>query len=297
MTLSQLKTFAAVCRHMSFTGAARELYLSQPAVSRQIGALEEELGLQLFVRARNTIFFTDAGQHLARRLVHLVEQMETVLGQAKQVSEGIIGQLYIGVLADQVVDPLIYDAFRQMGRPLAQLSVRRMDHLELERALQADEIDVAVSLEPSSHAFEGCRRLICRREALCLAVPKRLLPPDFSPGPTPEETELGCPILVPELASFPPAQYGELSQQRREGVREYEFASIVPLVEAGLTAAVVNESCQLSASPSVELFPLSGLPPIGKGFFWKPDNRNPVLHRLLELCGNRDRSMPNETGG
>lgn len=289
MTLSQLKTFAAVCRHMSFTDAAKELYLSQPAVSRQISALEEELELQLFIRSRNTIFFTDAGQHLSRELVPLISRLETVLGQARQINTGLFGHLYIGLLEDQCMDPYVSCVLQGLKQKMVQLNIRRMNFVELEHALRSSEIDLAIGIEQSPQAFAGFCRSIYQEEAMCLAVRKDLLPETMKKGAglTMDMVQLDCPILIPALESFPVSQYGELKQMadpRWEMVRQYDFSSIAPMVVAGLAAAIVNASNHLSVDGTITLMPIGDLPRVKKGLFWKNENQNPVLKRFLEQC-------------
>jgi len=66
VTLRQLRVFAAVARYRSFTRAARELHLTQPAVSQQIKLLEQEAGLPLFEHIGRTIHVTAAGEELLR---------------------------------------------------------------------------------------------------------------------------------------------------------------------------------------------------------------------------------------
>lgn len=286
MTLSQLKTFGAVCRHMSFTGAAEELFLSQPAVSRQINALEQELGVQLFVRSRNTISFTDAGEHLSRELVPLVERMETVFRQARQIREGLMGHLHVGLLADQRIDPFLSEILRSLMQPVVQLSIRRMDFLRLENALHTGEIDVAVGLEQGEQAFAGCSRILLGEERMCLAIHRELLPRGLGEEIGDEWPELPCPVLLPELDSFPESQYSELRGIRSlptGGIREYDFDSIAPIVASALGAAIVNEGNHLSVDRDVVFIPVTRARPVRKGLFWLEENQNPVLHRLLEL--------------
>lgn len=79
----RVKVFQAVARHLSFRKAAEELYLSQPAVSLQIKALEEEIGLPLFDRGGSHIALTEAGSILlgyAGKLAALAVEAEEALG-------------------------------------------------------------------------------------------------------------------------------------------------------------------------------------------------------------------------
>jgi len=73
VTLRQMRVFTAVARHGSFTRAARELHLSQPAVSQQIKLLEQEAGLPLFEHIGRTIHVTAAGEELLRYASQVTE--------------------------------------------------------------------------------------------------------------------------------------------------------------------------------------------------------------------------------
>jgi DNA-binding transcriptional LysR family regulator len=82
--LWQLRTFAAVAETLNFTKASEKLYLTQSAVSHQMKALEEELGVPLFIRAKSGVILTDAGKvalEYAERILAIAEEMrETVAG-------------------------------------------------------------------------------------------------------------------------------------------------------------------------------------------------------------------------
>ena len=75
VTLRQMKVFAAVARHLSFTRAARELHLTQPAVSQQIKLLEDEVGMPLFEKIGRKVQLAPAGTELLRYAVQTLELM------------------------------------------------------------------------------------------------------------------------------------------------------------------------------------------------------------------------------
>ena len=66
VTLRQMKVFAAVARNLSFTRAARELHLTQPAVSQQVRLLEDEVGMPLFEKIGRKVQLAPAGVELLR---------------------------------------------------------------------------------------------------------------------------------------------------------------------------------------------------------------------------------------
>ncbi|MEY4960512.1 MAG: hypothetical protein RL610_691 [Pseudomonadota bacterium] len=91
VTLRQLKVFESVARNLSFSRAAEELYLSQPAVSMQIKQLEDNIGLPLFEQMGKKIFLTDAGHelhHYSRSISGQLADMELALDELKGLERG-----------------------------------------------------------------------------------------------------------------------------------------------------------------------------------------------------------------
>src|ERR1043165_1707965 len=77
-SLDLLVGFEAAARHLSFTKAATELFLTQSAVSRQVQALEEALGVALFQRRHRALLLTDEGQLLARSVSAMLDQLREI---------------------------------------------------------------------------------------------------------------------------------------------------------------------------------------------------------------------------
>ena len=91
VTFRQLKVFEAVARNLSFTQAAQELHLTQPAVSMQIKQLEENAGLPLFEHMGKKVYLTDAGRemyHYSRTIADQLNEADEVLEQLKGIQRG-----------------------------------------------------------------------------------------------------------------------------------------------------------------------------------------------------------------
>lgn len=91
LTIRQLRIFDAVARHLSHSRAAKELYLSQPAVSMQIKQLEQSVGLSLFDQVGKQMHLTDAGQemlHYTRSIAQQLEEMDAMLSEMKGLEYG-----------------------------------------------------------------------------------------------------------------------------------------------------------------------------------------------------------------
>jgi LysR family transcriptional regulator, transcriptional activator of the cysJI operon len=120
----RLKVFRAVAEHLSFRKAAEQLFISQPAVTLQIKALENELGVRLFDRAAGRISLTPQGAVLAeyaKRIASLVSEAEQKLGL---LDDKISGELALGVSTTiaQYVLPKLIGAFLE-EHPHVQFSL------------------------------------------------------------------------------------------------------------------------------------------------------------------------------
>lgn len=139
-----LRTFLAVCRQGSISGAARLLNISQPSVSVAIAQLEQKLAGPLFSRGRRGIALTPAGAALMRR----AEMMETLLDDAVEAvalaRQGVQGPLRIGGTPGALIS-LIPAALARMdrGTSMALHIVERTD-AELADLLRRGEIEIAV---------------------------------------------------------------------------------------------------------------------------------------------------------
>jgi len=83
LTLDCLRSFEAVARRLSFSAAAEEMHLTQPAISRQIKGLEQELGAPLFTRGTRKVELTAAGQALLRTVAPLLTRLDVTVRQIR----------------------------------------------------------------------------------------------------------------------------------------------------------------------------------------------------------------------
>jgi len=83
LSLDFLRSFEAVARRLSFSGAAEDLHLTQPAISRQIKSLEEELGTSLFNRGTRRVELTSAGQSLLRAVDPMLGRLDATVRQIR----------------------------------------------------------------------------------------------------------------------------------------------------------------------------------------------------------------------
>ncbi len=95
MDLRVLRYFLTVAREQSFTKAAEQLNITQPTLSRQLAALEEELGAKLFNRGGHQITLTNEGLLLKRRALEIVDLEDKIVSEFKGNNDSIEGKISV----------------------------------------------------------------------------------------------------------------------------------------------------------------------------------------------------------
>ena len=96
MNINQLRYFVAVAEQRSFTKAANQYYLSQTAVTQQVRALEDALGVQLLDRNSRPVSLTPAGAVFLTEAKAILERMNTAVSRTRDASTGLVGSVRIG---------------------------------------------------------------------------------------------------------------------------------------------------------------------------------------------------------
>ena len=145
----QLHAFAALARRGSFTLAAKDLFLTQSAVSHAIKALEDDIGCRLLDRVGRRVLLTQAGEQFLRHTEKILLEMESARAGLENLTKWGHGRLRVGAstTACQHILPTVLREFRQ-SYPKCVIRIEPGDHgLQLD-LLRAGHIDLALVLEP-----------------------------------------------------------------------------------------------------------------------------------------------------
>lgn len=148
VTLRQLKVFESVARHLSFSRAAEELHLTQPAISMQVKQLEEHAGLPLTEMVGKKVFLTEAGEEVARHARRIAQQLREA-GEALDAIKGVRGgRLSIGVISTaKYFAPRLLAEFRRR-QPGIAINFNVSNRETVVRQLADNEIDLAIMGQP-----------------------------------------------------------------------------------------------------------------------------------------------------
>ncbi|WHY69986.1 LysR family transcriptional regulator [Neobacillus sp. SuZ13] len=149
LELRQLQLFIEVAKHKSITKAAESMHLSQPALSKSIRALEEELGMTLVIRTNKTSDLTDAGKivlEYAQKMAGILSEMKTTLNDITNLSRG---QIAIGLppIIGSLFFPRVIAKFHH-AFPNIELNITEYGGARVVKSVEEGEFELGVAVLP-----------------------------------------------------------------------------------------------------------------------------------------------------
>ncbi|MCF6193369.1 MAG: LysR family transcriptional regulator [Kangiellaceae bacterium] len=157
--LKSLRAFEAAGRHLSFTRAADELFVTQAAISHQIKSLEEYLGLPLFIRYNRKLLLTDEGQNYWPKIRNMFESLIIATDQLKfQLSGGPLTVSVVPTFATSWLIPRLSD----FNKTYPEIEVRLKASDDSVDFLQED-VDLAIYYEIADYPGQYSVRLLAEQ--------------------------------------------------------------------------------------------------------------------------------------
>ncbi|WP_295684992.1 LysR family transcriptional regulator [uncultured Nevskia sp.] len=286
MDLRQLKYFIAVAEERSFSRAALRLHVSQPPLSTQLKALEDELGVRLLDRTNRGVSLTAAGQVFFDEMRAVLARLERGKEMARNAGRGDVGSLSIGFvsIADYGILPPALKEFRSLY-PRVEVHLHELTTDAQVREIRAARLDLGIGLGPLDAPdlhFEAVAQ-----ELLLLAAPTGhrltrgdkavdlkamanesfIVPPrDIAPG------LFDLIIGQCRAAGFAP----RITQQARQ------MQTVISLVACGMGFALVPASVQNLRRQGVQYRPLQGpAATIELGILRPRDDDDPVSRNFV----------------
>jgi DNA-binding transcriptional LysR family regulator len=253
--LQRLRYFAAVARHQHVGRAARELHISQSPLSRQIIALEAELGLRLFTREKKRLRLTEHGRHLLGDAERLLEGASALERRAHSLAAGGSGRLIVGYVPAAVYTGVLPRELERLRRraPSAVVELVPMRSAEQIAALETGAIDLGYAHSPAPR--EGFRSRLRAEEPFLLVAPRggkmtfRERATSLRDQPFITLPESAAPRVRAEML----AACGRVGLGSAVGTEASEPMVVLALVAAGLGYAIVQESLRHVAPRTVQL--------------------------------------------
>ncbi|BCR04615.1 LysR family transcriptional regulator [Desulfuromonas versatilis] len=260
MDLRQFKAFVAIARQQSFTRAAEQLHIAQPAVSMAIRKLEEELELTLFNRKDKRISLTAEGEVFLRHAERILDNFgaaQTEMAELRGLSRGEV-RIGIPPMMSSYYFPRVIREFRERY-PELQLSVNGEGAGRIQRLIARGEIDMGVIA--GGNVPEGLKSRRFLREEIVACVPAGH--PLAAGGSISLEVFLGQPLILFKEGYFMRELIDATARERRltpQVVFETNLFSLVrSLIKEGLG---VSTFLRMVVSEDPDLVALSFDPPL-----------------------------------
>jgi DNA-binding transcriptional LysR family regulator len=289
MELRHLRYFAALAEELHFGRAAAKLHISQPPLSMQIRALEEELGVTLFNRTQRHVALTQAGHALLQEARQILARVEQAMLVTRRAGRGEIGELAVGFIsvADYNVLPLVLREFRRKF-PLVNLTLREATTDAQVRDLIAGRLDVGFLLPPVTEpALESVSIL---REPLIAALPEKH-PLAKKPGKLALEKLRDEPFILFPRPNAPGLYDDVVSCCKAAGFspkveqEAIQMQTIISLVSAELGVALIPASLTNLQRTGVVYKPLRQQSPLTEiHLAWRRGDELPALRVFVDLA-------------
>jgi DNA-binding transcriptional LysR family regulator len=288
MELRHLRYFVAVGEEQHYGRAAERLHLAQPALSRQIQNLEEEIGVTLFERLPRGVKISAAGASFLDDARRILQQVNEATMRAARVARGQSGVLRVGFTESASWHGVVPDSFRQLRQrqPDVELQLYPTASLEQIEAVRAGRLDAGFvfSMPKADRELDQMPVAI---HHLVLAAPKghpltrlkKLRLRDMS------DTAF---VWFPRRQS--PAYYDRLMHESFRGglkapiiVQEaVDQATMLSLVSCRIGVAFVSDATRWRCPAGVVLLPVLDLNlPLPFALIWRKDNTSPVLEKFV----------------
>ncbi|QBD77443.1 LysR family transcriptional regulator [Ktedonosporobacter rubrisoli] len=249
MELRQLTYFLAAAHTQSFRKAATLCLVTQPALSRQVAALEAELGVLLFTRVKQHVVLTSAGQTFVTYARNILEELQLGQQEMARLQEGQSGTVHIGCnysLSASFLPPLL-TTFREL-HPTVRLNVEVRHSDEVVGLVERSEVDLGFIFDPVVHS-----ELVAVKELF--RQPLHLLVSVHHPL----ARESAC--ILEQVISQPLLLLDKAARLRKalDHIFEQRKLDVQPVIEIGTAEGLrelVRSGCGVTLLPPALLWPL-----------------------------------------
>ncbi len=289
MELRHLRYFVAIGEEQHYGRAAHRLRVAQPALSRQIQDLEEEIGFKLFDRLSRGVRISAAGKLFLEDARRILQQVDEATRRAKRAASGQSGTLRVGFVESISWHGVVPDSFRQFRerQPDVELQLKPLSSLEQIEGVRSGQLDAGFLFsiantdnDLSQFKVDSINLMLAVPKGHPLAKSKKLRLRDLSNASFIWFPRRESPIYYDRLMHECFRSGLKSPRIVQEGVNE---ATILSLVSCGLGVAFVSSATRWRCPAGVVLMPVADLNlRLPFALVWRKDNGSPLLARFLD---------------
>ena len=289
LELRHLRYFAAVARERGFSRAAAALHLAQPALSRQIKDLEEEVGVPLLQRAARGVTVTQAGESLLVCAQRVLDAVQTALVAARRAASGREGRCVIAVGRIVMANEPVANAILCLGEMLPDAAIDLVEIMAMSQhdAIARGEVDIGIGMAPRDDRLVAEPWIDLKMDSALVATShplaghKMIEPEDLADEPLAMLTEERLPELVSAVREG-------LKRAGIESPQEFYYAtpaSAIMVVAAGRGWGPSQSTARHRPPPGTVNIPVRGFNcPMLTHLMWRAGiPQRPLVQAVLEV--------------
>lgn len=280
-----LRYFAAVAEEGNLTRAAERLFVSQPALTKQVRQLEDRLGVRLFDRSRAGMALTEPGRALAARVPALLGDWDRLLRETRRAASLVLRVGFLASAANEAT-PAIIAAFGER-RPGWRVDMRQASWADPTAGLADGDVDTALVRLPFP-GEENWRVEVLLTEPRCVALPSghRLSTRDVVAfDELWDEPFVAAPVETGPWRDYWLATEDRPGEPLIGAVTEHPDDWLSAIANGYGVALAPESAARYYARPGVTYRPVTGVSPTRVGVAWSPsDDDNPAVRDFVACC-------------
>lgn len=294
MDLRVIKYFIAVAECRNFSKASELLHVSQPTLSRQIGLLEEEVGIDLFVRTKPAIGLTLAGEVFLEEAKDILARFDNMLGKISEVKKGNIGSIsigYVNLSQFKILSKAIYYIHEKY--PNIKLNITQMSLPEVQEAILQRKLDIGFDMRVNVDEGESTNYKKITDSILYAVVSRRH---KFAKRDSISLAELkGDNFVIFERKQAPELFDGLILLCAKHGFTPKftqfceDMESVIMQAGLGQGVALMDETAKILETEHTIFLPINDIKTNFSWYLsWHKDNDNPSLKNVIDSIFSED---------
>lgn len=169
MNFEKISYIYAILKEKSFTKAAKKLYISQPALSKFISKLEEELDIKFFQKSGNKLELTPSGEIFLEKLEEIIKLKDELWSGLESIKNGEIKKVRLGIILNRspyLIPKLLKNLYKKY--PNLKVEIYEKKSFELEDMLVKNQLDLAIIPLPLENHFSLAKEIIYQEKLLLI---------------------------------------------------------------------------------------------------------------------------------
>ena len=286
MTINQMIYIVTLAKCKNFSEAAKVLYITQPALSRQISLIEAEISTKIFYRNNKSTKLTKAGEKLYEGIEAILQQYNTLISEVQNIGSTSSSKLRIGLVEMRPPLPIITDTVNRLILECVKVDVLVKGMVELQECLINDDLDIIITHDDTLvSSVSKYKQIVLSTVQNCLVVPA---------------THKNADLEQVSLIDFKDEEFFMIDQETKNYERNFQIScklagftpkihyvdgmsDLVALASVGTIITCFPADHYLRFLPNVRFLSIPEITASETKAIWKKESSNKALKSFIDI--------------